>query len=66
MLDTITVKFPLLNEDWQMPLYLKESLYEFVFADLARFNKGIYEQWFQALSLEDQQKIRKVRLGKPY
>ena len=66
MLGLVTVTIPLLNEDWQMPIDLKESLYKYLFTDPAKINSAIYEQWFDTLSEEDQLKVRRIKLHNPY
>jgi hypothetical protein len=66
MLSPITVKVPLIGEDWQMPLELKHSLYKYLFEDCSKIKPSIYQEWFDALSEEDKAKIRRVKLVKPY
>jgi hypothetical protein len=56
----ITVKIPLLNEDWQMPLELKHSLYKYLFEDCSKICPQIYAEWFDTLPEEDKAKITKL------
>ena len=53
MLGLITVKLPLINEHWQMPIDLKESLYKHIFEDPYHITEETYLKWLHNLSEED-------------
>ena len=60
-----TVEIPLIKEAWQMTPPLRE-LYKHIFADPRSIKYDFYEAWYNSLSEEEKNKIRRVKLIKPY
>jgi hypothetical protein len=60
-----TVEIPLIREAWQMTPRLRDKLYKHIFADPHSIKYDFYEAWYNGLSEEEKNEIRRLRLLKP-